>query len=516
MKYPVGIQTFSKIREGGYLYVDKTASLIPLIENGGYYFLSRPRRFGKSLMLTTLKAYYEGRRDLFKGLALDSLVDNWEPRLVLHLDLNTGDYDSAEKLEAGLKSHVKQWEKIYGTEDEEAPLSQRFGYVIKRAYEQSGRKVAILIDEYDKPMLNAFGDEKLADEFRNILKAFYSNLKTFDSYIELAVITGVARFSKVSIFSDLNNLRDISFTDEFAAVCGITPQELDTYFQEGMRLMGEKLGKTAEEIRVALRENYDGYHFSKNSPDIYNPFSLICAFADSDIKGYWFRSGTPTYLVKLIEQSDIEPFRLVPMEITANELESAGILSADPVPAFYQAGYLTIKEYDPEFKTYTLGYPNKEVKEGFLEFLVPYYLAKTSATNNRFSIKTFVKQVREGRIEDFMKSFESLVANVPYSAKGTSEDHFQTAVYLLFTLLGYHTVMEERVSTGRIDLSVETDRYIYLFEFKINQSARKAMDQIRARRYWTKYLSSGKEIYLIGANFDSTTRSLDDIIIERP
>ncbi len=514
IKYPVGIQTFEKIRNGGYLYVDKTETLYPLIKDGGYYFLSRPRRFGKSLMLTTLKAYYEGRRDLFKGLALDSLADDWEPRPVLHLDLNTGDYASAEKLEAGLKSHVKQWEKIYGTEDDEAPLSQRFGYVIKRAYEQSGRKVAILIDEYDKPMLRVIDNEKLASEFRNILKALYSNLKTMDAYIEIAVLTGVARFSKLSIFSDLNNLRDISFEEEFAPICGITSDELDKYFVDGIRKLADRANKTTEEIREELRLKYDGYHFADVSPDIYNPFSLMRAFTSLRLRDYWFMEGTPTYLVHLIEKVNLQPSSLAPCKIRANQLQSAGILTSDPIPAFYQTGYLTIKDYDEDFDSYILDYPNKEIKEGFLDFLVPYYLAKRTANNNRFDVGRFVNEVNEGRIEDFMVSLESLIANVPYSEKVTSEDHFCTAIYLLFTLMGFYTKMEERVSSGRLDLTVETTGYVYIFEFKIDNSAQAAMNQIYERHYWIKYLSSNKKIYLIGANFNTKTRLLNEYLIE--
>ncbi len=513
IKYPVGIQTFSEIREGGYLYVDKTAEIYKLF-SGKYYFLSRPRRFGKSLMLTTLKAYYEGRRDLFKGLALDSLVDDWEPRPVLHLDLNTGDYDSSEKLEAGLKSHVRQWEKIYGVEDPEAPLSQRFGYVIKRAYEQTGRKVAILIDEYDKPMLNAIGNEKLASEFRNILKALYSNLKTMDAYIEIAVLTGVARFSKLSIFSDLNNLRDISFSNKFASICGITSEELDHYFVDGIQELSESYGKTPEEMREELRKMYDGYHFAPVSPDIYNPFSLLNAFAEAMLKSYWFDKGTPTYLVRLLEKSSFKVPTFVPNTISESKLESAGILSEDPIPVFYQSGYLTIKKYNPTFRTYTLDYPNEEVKEGFLSFLVPYYLAKRGGDNDDFQVDTFVIAVNEGRIDDFMVSLKSLIAHVPYSEKGTSEDHFRTAIYLLFTLMGFYTKMEDRTSSGSIDLTVETTDYVYLFEFKIDKSARVAMDQIRERRHWEKFLASGKKIYLIGANFDTKTRLLNDSLIK--
>lgn len=515
--YPVGIQTFSEIRERGFVYVDKTEFIYKLF-SGKYYFLSRPRRFGKSVLLSTLEAYYQGRRDLFRGLAIDSLTDVWEERPVLRLDLNSGIYDSVEGLLSELNRYLEMWESIYGDEKKDRNVSERFGYVITRACELTGKRVAILIDEYDKPLLNAFGNEELAREFRTILKAFYSNLKTCDRYIEIAMITGVARFSKVSVFSDLNNLRDISFEDEFAAICGITAEEIDRYFESGIQAIADRKGKSYDEVRDALRESYDGYHFAKVSPDIYNPFSLLNAFAAREIGKYWFRTGTPTYLVRLLEKADLNLPTLVPYEIDGDELEAAGILAEDPIPAFYQTGYLTIKEYLPRYETYVLDYPNKEVKEGFLKFLVPYYLAKTTAdTEKRFNVSKFVRDVRDGKIESFMKSLDSLIAGVPYSTTKSAEDHFQTAIYLLFTLMGYLTRTEERTANGRIDLTVETDRYVYLFEFKIDKSARVAMDQIRGREYWRKFLSSGKEIYLVGANFNTRTRTLDsDYLIERP
>lgn len=363
--YPVGIQDFAKLREKGFVYVDKTAALFPLIEKGGFFFLSRPRRFGKSLMISTLEAYYNGRRDLFKGLALESLTDEWDPRPVFHLDLNNGLYETTEGLMSILNYNLEVWENSYGVDKKDRNVAERFAHVIRSAYERTGRKVAILIDEYDKPLLNAFGKEELASAFRTILKSFYSNLKTMDRYIEIGMITGVARFSKVSIFSDLNNLRDISFDEEFAGICGITYDELLLYFQDGIRSLSEKQGKSLDEILRELRDNYDGYHFADVSPDVYNPFSLMSVFAARKIGNYWFKSGTPTYLVKLLERVNLNLPDLVPWEIDKDELESAGILSGDPIPAFYQSGYLTIKGYDREFDTYILDYPNREVKRGF-------------------------------------------------------------------------------------------------------------------------------------------------------
>ncbi len=512
--YPIGIQNFAKLRENGYIYVDKTAILYPLVEKGGYFFLSRPRRFGKSLLISTIEAYYEGRRDLFRGLAIDSLTEDWQPHPIMHLDLNTGDYRSAESLLEVLDKTVSGWERTYGCENHDWSIALRFGEVIEQAYRKTGKEVVVLIDEYDKPLLSAVEDQVLAEEFRSILKAFYSNLKTKDRYIKLAMITGVARFSKVSIFSDLNNLRDISFSEQFAAICGITAEEIRDCFDEGIQNLSEKFGIPRQVVMDELRKNYDGYHFARKSPDIYNPFSLLNVFADENFRSYWFDTGTPTYLVKIIEKAGLPVAELSGYEIKENRLETTGILSGDPVPAFFQSGYLTIKSYDPVFKTYTLDYPNQEVKEGFIDFLVPYYLAKTTGTGGHFNVKKFVNAVVQGDAEGFMVLLDSLIANVPYSEKGTGEDHFRTAIYMLFTLMGYHTHMEDRMSTGRMDLTVETDDYVYLFEFKINKSAEAAIEQIRQREYWRKFMASGKVIFLIGANFDTRTRKIDNQMIE--
>ena len=514
IKYPVGIQSFAEIREGGYTYVDKTAIIYQLTK-GKFYFLSRPRRFGKSLLLSTLEAYYLGRRDLFKGLALDSLTEDWEPHPVLHLDLNYGNYIEPNGLEEILNNHLRKWEEKYGrTDDKEESSAVRFNNVIRRAFEQTGKKVVILIDEYDKPLLNTISRPELADVYRSQLKAFYSNLKTMDACIEMAILTGVARFSKVSIFSDLNNLRDISFEKKFSAICGITSDELDKYFKAGVEKIAESRNLSYEEARELLRHNYDGYHFSIESPDIYNPFSLVNAFEKGDIGQFWFDSGTPSYLVELLNR-DFLPYQdISPSEIDRNDLESAGLLSENPIPVFYQTGYLTIKSYDPEFDVYTLDYPNEEVKQGFLKFLMRSYIPAFNSLRG-FSIPDFVRAVRRGDPEDFMKRLESLIASVPYAEKGSAEAHFQNAIYLLFTLMGYYTRMEERTSDGRIDLKVETDRYIYIFEFKIDSTSRAAIDQIEEKRYWLPDAVSDKEIILIGANFDTATRCLDAPIIRR-
>ncbi len=514
IKYPVGIQSFPKLIEGGFLYVDKTRYIHRLAEDGGYYFLARPRRFGKSLLLSTIEAYYQGRRDLFRGLAIDRLTRDWEPHPVLHLDLNNRNYRDEASLIKELNENLERWEALYGDEKRDRDVEERFAYVIRKAYEKTGKKVIILVDEYDKPMLSAITNPELSETYTSILKAFYSNLKTMDEYIGMALLTGVARFSKVSIFSDLNNLRDISFEKEFSAICGITHDELTAYFTAGLGELADEWHETVTEVISTLEKHYDGYHFSKNGAAIFNPFSLISVFTKKEPGSYWFDSGTPTYLVNFIRKINRPFSRIAPVEVLASYLETAGLLGSDPVPAFYQSGYLTIKGYDPFLKSYTLDYPNEEVKEGFLNFLMREYIPDM-VSGYGFSITDFVQYVRNGQPEEFMKSMESLIAGVPYIEKGSAEAHFQNAIYLLFTLLGYYTRMEDRTSDGRIDLSVETPERVYIFEFKINGSAEQAMYQIKDRKYWLKYARSGKQIYLIGASFSTSTRRLDDYVIER-
>lgn len=514
IKYPVGIQNFSKLREEGFLYVDKTAYIHRLIKGGGYVFLSRPRRFGKSLLVSTIEAYYRGRRELFKGLAIDSLTDKWEAHPVFHLDLSNRNYQDESSVNKVLNAALELWENEYGDEKRDRDPEERFAYVIRRAYEQTGKRVVILVDEYDKPLLNMFDQPEVAASCRAVLKAFYANLKAMDGYIEFAMLTGVARFSKVSIFSDLNNLSDISFDDRFSGICGITGSELKAYFGEGIEELAALHGITREEMGKMLKKTYDGYHFSAKSEDIYNPFSLLSAFSRQRIRSYWFETGTPTYLVRLLHKIG-RPFRtFTPIEIEDEYLETSGLQNRDPVPAFYQSGYLTIKSYDSTNRLYTLDYPNEEVKEGFLKFLLLEYIPKIQ-TDSGFSITDFIRYIRVGDCEGFMRSMESLIASIPYSDKGSAEAHFQNAVYLLFTLVGFSARMEERTSDGRIDILLTSDSKIYIFEFKVDGSAEKAMHQIREKKYWLPYLTKSNEIFLIGANFDTQTRRLDGYLIEK-
>ncbi|MCM1452296.1 MAG: ATP-binding protein [Clostridium sp.] len=516
LRYPVGIQSFEKIREGNFVYVDKTALVYQLVKAGGYYFLSRPRRFGKSLLLSTIEAFYRGRRELFRGLAIDSLAKSWEPHPVLHLDLNNRDYSCHEALISHLSAALERWETLYGCAKPDRDVSERFANVIEAAHLATGRKAVVLVDEYDKPMLAAIDDEALADRFRGTLKAFYGNLKTMDAHIELAMLTGVARFSKVSIFSDLNNLRDISFEPKFSAICGITNREVDGYFRQGIECLASRLGWGYAETRAELKRRYDGYHFSKSLEDIYNPFSLVNVFAAESLGNYWFNSGTPTYVVKLLKSRQWSLRDIESYSVNANRLGTESILDRDPLPTLYQSGYLTIKDYSPQKDQYTLGYPNREVEESFIDFLYPIYMGINSS-NTEFDVWKFIDDAERGNPQAFMQRLDSLLRTVPHVGSGDpKETFFQNAIYLVFKMVGFYARMEDHTSDGRIDLTVETDAFAYVFEFKVNKSAEEAMAQIREKGYWKKFAASGKKIFLIAASFSPKVRALDSILIEEP
>ncbi len=516
IRYPAGIQSFSRIREGGYRYVDKTAFILQLRQQGKYYFLSRPRRFGKSLFLSTLEAYFLGQRELFDGLEIDRFTEDWTPHPVFRFDLNTGSYhEGGEGLLAVFRHHFEQWEKSYGSDNIESDPALRFAGLIRRAYEKTGKGVVILIDEYDKPLLNAVGDPRLADKFREILKSVYSNLKTQDRYIEFAMLTGVGRFSKVSIFSDLNNLTDISFDPAYGAICGITEEELERYFYDSIEQLASKLDCPATGMRTELRQRYDGFRFAVGAEGVYNPYSLMRVFSSGMLEEYWSETGTPTYLVELMKRQKTRLSILENYSVRKSLLMTAGILSEDPVPALYQTGYLTISGYDPKYSNIILSYPNSEVKQAFLEFLLPNYTGLTSS-ESVFAVDRFCDDVENGETETMMSRMKSLIAGIPYAGKGSdSEAYFQNVIYLLFTLMGFHTHMEMRTSDGRIDLTVEAKDYIYIFEFKINSSAEAAISQIHNKGYIEGFLSSGKHVILIGANFSTRTRRLTSWISEK-
>ena len=373
MKYPIGIQNFEKIRNEGFVYIDKTELIYKLVDEGVYYFLSRPRRFGKSLLISTLEAFFSGKKELFEGLAISEMEKKWDAYPILHLDLNSREYKDESSLEAELNRHLEQWEKLYGDEFRTRATEERFLQVIDKAYEKTGRQVVILVDEYDKPMLQAIGNKALQDAYRSKLKAFYSVLKTQDAKIRFAFLTGVTKFGKVSVFSDMNNLIDLSFDEDYTSLCGITEEELHEYFADSIELLANKNKMNVKQTYERLKEYYDGYHFEYDTPGIYNPFSILSTLKKGRYSDYWFETGTPSFLVYQLQKTGYRLDEMTEENLPADTLNSIDIMDENPLPLLYQSGYLTIKDYDNEFKTYRLGFPNKEVREGFVKYLAQHY-----------------------------------------------------------------------------------------------------------------------------------------------
>lgn len=513
-KLPIGIQDFYKIRKDGYVYLDKTRLIYNLVSLGSYYFLSRPRRFGKSLLLSTIKAFFEGKRELFKGLYIDSKEGvEWVKRPVLYLDLNTSKFDAPEVLQKKLEESLHSWEKEYGEVRSDLPLGMRFEAVIQAAYNKTGHRVAILVDEYDKPMLQAIGNEALQEEFRSTLKGFYGALKSMDGCIKFALLTGVTKFGKVSVFSDLNNLNDISMDHRYYDICGLTEEELLSTFSEDIETLAATNNITAEECLSRLREMYDGYHFEEDTQGIYNPFSVLNTFDKMKFGSYWFETGTPTYLVELLRSSDYDLENLEGAEAMSDVLNSIDSNSSNPIPVIYQSGYLTIKGYKQEFKKYVLGFPNKEVEEGFINFLAPYYLSKKRDIN-AFDIEKFITDVRTGNPEQFCRRLKSLYADAPYDMAEGRENYYQNIVWVVFKLLGFYSHAEYHTSDGRIDLIVESSDYRYVMEFKLNGTAEEALQQIKSKDYALPFLMDNKKTFLIGMNFSSEIRNIDKYVVE--
>ena len=511
--YPVGIQNFEKIRKDDFFYIDKTALVYQLVKNGNYYFLSRPRRFGKSLLISTLEAYFEGKRELFEGLAIEKLEKDWVKRPVLHLDLNTEKYETPESIENILNDTLCQWEKIYGTEPSETSLPLRFKGIIRRANEKTGHRVAILVDEYDKPMLQAIGNEELQRSFRSTLQAFYSVIKTMDGYIKFALLTGVTKFGKISVFSALNNLMDLSMWNDYVALCGITEQELRDNFKEGIEELAKAQRMTYEETCAVLKENYDGYHFTEDSIGIYNPFSLLNTFAKRKFGNYWFETGTPTYLVELLKMHDYDLHEMAHVETDEDTLNSVDSSSTNPIPVIYRSGYLTIKEYDQRFGTYRLGFPNREVEEGFMKFLLPFY-ANITKVDTTFNIQKFVREIESGDYDSFFRRLQSFFADTPYELIRDLELHYQNVLFIVFKLIGFYVKAEYHTSNGRIDLVLQTNDFIYIMEFKLNGTAEEALRQINEKNYAQPFASDPRKLFKIGINFSNETRNIEQWIVE--
>lgn len=529
MKYPIGIQSFDQIREDGFVYVDKTDMVYSLVKTGKIYFLSRPRRFGKSLLVSTLACYFQGRKELFDGLAIASLEKDWLTYPIFRIDFNGGPYTQPGILEATLESYIAKWEVVYGKDPLDTTISDRFRGVLRRAYEQTGLRAVVLIDEYDKPILdvldtgastfNSAGEKRmLEDQHRELLAAFYSTFKGADEYLKFVLLTGVTKFSQVSVFSGFNQPKDISMDKRYETLCGITQGELETYFSEPITTLADAMQCTVEEMKARLKRQYDGYHFSTNMEDIYNPFSILNAFDKQEIRDYWFATGTPSYLIRLLQHS-----REHVNELVGKYYEPALFVDykADveqPLPMIYQSGYLTMKEYNARMGTYLLDFPNNEVRKGFLSLLSASYFKPKSREVSSWIIDA-VMDLDCGDTDAFRRSLTAFLASIPYDTHGSLKDiditekHFQYTFYLLLRLIGVYSLAihcEDRQSYGRVDCTIELEDYVYIFEFKLDGTAREALEQIERTGYAKPYAADRRKVICIGVSFSSGTRTVED------
>ena len=509
-KYPVGIQTFEEIREKNYLYVDKTKYIVDFREKGmKYVFLSRPRRFGKSLFASTLQAYFEGRKELFEGLAIADYEKDWVKHPVFHFDLSGAKHMSIEQLERYLADMLEEQETIWGYKTHQVDANLRLKDLVKKAYEKTGEKAVVIIDEYDAPLLDVVHEKENLQPLRRIMQNFYSPLKMLDPYLEFTFITGITKFSQLSIFSELNNLDNISLFDQYSAICGISKTELTTQMKLDIEAMGEALNMTYEECLKELTQFYNGYHFSKNSEDIFNPFSLVKALNARDIAPYWFGSGTPSFLLKLLDKYHVNLSTLESQEAVLSSFDQSTEEMTDALPLLYQSGYLTIKKYEPMFQEYTLGIPNKEVRDGLLNSLIPHYVNPRRSDNNAFLLG-FCKAVYRNDIEAALEHMRTYMATIPYDLENHSEKHYQTIFYLMFSFLNIYIRTEVKSAIGRADAVMHMPDTIYVFELKVDKSADEALAQIDEKGYMLPYYAEGKRLVKIGISFDSTQRTISD------
>ena len=509
-KYPVGIQTFEEIREKGYLYIDKTKYIVDFREKGmKYVFLSRPRRFGKSLFASTLQAYFEGRKELFEGLAIADYEKDWVKHPVLHFDLSGAKHMGIEQLERYLADMLEEQETKWGYKTHLIDANLRLIELVKRAYNQTGKNVVVIIDEYDAPLLDVVHEKENLQPLHRIIQNFYSPLKMLDPYLEFTFIIGITKFPQSSIFSGLNNLDNISMFNQYSAICGISKTELTTQMKPDIEAMGEALNMTYEECLKELTQFYDGYHFSENSEDIFNPFSLIKALNAGKIASYWFGSGTPSFLLKLLDKYHVNLSTLESQETVLSSFDQSTEEMTDALPLLYQSGYLTIKKYEPMFQEYTLGIPNKEVRDGLLNSLIPHYVNPRRSDNNAFLLG-FCKAVYRNDIEAALEHMRTYMATIPYDLENHSEKHYQTIFYLMFSFLNIYIRTEVKSAIGRADAVMHMPDTIYVFELKVDKSADEALAQIDEKGYMLPYHAEGKRLVKIGISFDSTQRTIRD------
>ena len=520
-KLPIGIQSFEKIITNNYIYIDKTRYIYDLVHSGSQFFLSRPRRFGKSLLLSTLKEYWKGNKELFSGLQIDKLEqgnsDAWQRYPVFYFDFNGQNYQNKNALENILDEHLTGWEKEYGCNDYDSKtLEERFRDLLKKAYTINGLRSVVLVDEYDKPLLETENKPELEEYNKAVFKGFFGSLKGMDDYLQFVFVTGVTKFSKVSIFSDLNQLNDISMDTDYNEICGMTEREIIDNFPYELKKLEDKIGISNEACLEKLKHSYDGYHFSSEGAGIYNPYSVLCALQKGKFGYYWFETGTPSFLVSKLKQMDFDVAQFSNLKLYATEKRLSDYRGDNPdiVPLLYQTGYLTLKKYDSQAEYYALGFPNDEVKYGFLDSLLPEYTPAVNTVTGK-DIISILQYVKNGDIDNIRDAFIALFAGITYTSSDVPYEHyFQTVIYLVFTLLGQYVKCEVHSYTGRADCVTETDRFVYIFEFKKDSTAKEALEQIQNQNYAKPYISDKRKVLKIGVNFDSESKELTEWIVE--
>ena len=511
MLYPIGIQNFEKLRQGGFAYVDKTDLVYQIVCMGGYYFLSRPRRFGKSLLLSTMEAYFQGKKELFEGLAIGKLEKDWTEYPVLHLDLGGKEYKSLEDLDTRLDRYLGLWESLLESPKRYPMADARFSDIIDTAYQKTGKPVVILVDEYDKPIVDNLDKDELKEAFRSRLSGFYSVMKAQDGKIRLGFLTGITKIGQLSIFSGLNNLKDISLDPRYVDLCGISENDLHRYFDESVQELAQTNQLSKEEGYARLKSLYDGYHFSPNSIGIYNPFSLLNTLDIKIFNEYWYSTGMPTFLSLALKQTqyDISKLTNSEVEISLAKLSEVDTYKRNPIPLLYQTGYLTIKDYDADLSTCLLGFPNQEVRNGFLRMQLEYYIPE-GETDSGVLIAKLYRALKSGNPEEMMKILDGLFANQNYQIQGNAEKDVQYALSIIFNLLGQHVHTECQTSNGRMDVLIENKDYVYILELKINASADEALQQIEDKGYDRPYAADSRKLFKIGVCFSTQTRRIED------
>ena len=512
-RLPVGIQTFSEVINLDCLYIDKTEYIWNMVHLSKYIFLSRPRRFGKSLLVSTLQAYFEGKRELFKGLAMERLEKEWVEYPVLRFDMSLGKHMEKDQLERYLGNRLAEYEGRYGITHPATDNNDRFTALIQAAYHKTGKQVVILIDEYDAPLLDVVHEDTMLPVLRNVMRNFYSPLKASDPYLQFVFLTGITKFSQLSIFSELNNLKNISMRPDYAGVCGITEEEMLTQMTDYIDDFAQAQQITREETITGLKRQYDGYHFTWPSPDIFNPFSLLNAFQDHDYTNYWFSSGTPTYLIEMLRKFNVVPSKIGGGRVLASAFDAPTENMKSITPLLYQSGYVTIKDYNRATRLYTLDIPNNELRVGLMDSLLPNYVAEY-ADEGGTTIGYMYEALLNEDLDRMFRLLQAYLLTVPYCDNANSEGHYQQLLYVIFSLFGRYVDVEVHTPTGRVDIVMKTAKALYLFELKLNMSAQAAMDQIDLKDYASKFSLSGLPIVKVGINFDPERRTIGDWKIE--